>query len=94
MDERSLEADSGPDHLVKIDDGQSTHVLTAKEWIDLARRNFEEQRSDRDLASLKEEIRSNITAASAMLALPYGLSIGEFCEKVTEMFAFWSGKKP
>jgi len=43
-----------------------------------------------ELVALKEEIRSNITAASAMLALPYGLNLGQFCEAVTEMFAFWN----
>lgn len=29
-----------PDQLIKIDDGQSTHARTAKEWLDLARRDL------------------------------------------------------
>lgn len=35
-----IEAVVGPNHLVKIDDGQSVHVRTAREWLDMARREL------------------------------------------------------
>ncbi len=41
----AVEAVVGPDHLVKIDDGQSVHVRTASEWLELARRDFQSRAS-------------------------------------------------
>lgn len=40
---------------------------------------------EQELADLKEKIRSNVTAASAMLGLPYGMSIEDFCEAVSQL---------
>lgn len=41
--------------------------------------------AEQELADLKEKIRSNVTAASAMLGLPYGMSIEDFCEAVSQL---------
>ena len=42
----------GPSQLVKIDDGQSVHVRTAAEWIDLARRDLQHASERETIASL------------------------------------------
>lgn len=46
----------GPSQLVKIDDGQSVHVRTAREWLDLARADLASQ-SETPLKTIIADLR-------------------------------------